>query len=238
MSKVGRPKGQMVEVECANPTCESRWEKYPSAVARSKTGRFVCSNECRNVVGSKPKTGVLKVCEWCIDDYYVPKALIEKSRFCSAACRDEGNKVGVEARICEGCGETFEFNLKMKKWNAGKYHSRECMHAHRRAQAIGSTYKNPQGYIVEFQPDSPMAQPSTGNLFQHRRVLAEKIGRPLEPHENPHHKNGIKDDNRPENLELWSTSQPAGQSVVDKIAWAKEFCALYGYDVVATDPII
>ena len=37
-------------------------------------------------------------------------------------------------------------------------------------------------------------------------------------------------DNRLENLELWSTSQPKGQRVVDKLKWAHEIIALYGDD--------
>ena len=58
---------------------------------------------------------------------------------------------------------------------------------------------------------------------EHRVVMEQHLGRALLPHENVHHKNGIRDDNRIENLELWSTSQPYGQRVEDKIAWAKAF---------------
>jgi HNH endonuclease len=62
---------------------------------------------------------------------------------------------------------------------------------------------------------------------EHRIVMEQILGRPMLPQENVHHKNGQRADNRPENLELWSRSQPFGQRVVDKIAWAKELLALY-----------
>jgi hypothetical protein len=46
-------------------------------------------------------------------------------------------------------------------------------------------------------------------------------------HELVHHKTGDRKDNRPENLELWSHSQPCGQRVKDKVAWAIELLTLY-----------
>lgn len=67
-----------------------------------------------------------------------------------------------------------------------------------------------------------------GIVYEHRYNLGENLGRRLLDHESVHHKNGDRSDNRLENLELWSSSQPYGQRVEDKVQWAREILALYG----------
>jgi len=86
---------------------------------------------------------------------------------------------------------------------------------------------NINGYVEVQHPDTANL-PFTKYILEHRLVMEQHVGRPLFDHENVHHKNGNRADNRLENLELWSTKQPSGQRVEEKVVWAKEVLELYG----------
>lgn len=82
----------------------------------------------------------------------------------------------------------------------------------------GGTYKTKAGYVYVYLPPShpfiSMAKRKTkggGHVLEHRLVIARAIGRPLRPTERVHHKNGIKDDNRLENLRFypWGGHKPS-----------------------------
>ena len=89
------------------------------------------------------------------------------------------------------------------------------------------------GYRCRYDPSHPNAN-KAGVIAVHTIVMAEILGRPLVPGENVHHINGVRDDNRPENLELWNESQPAGQRVEDKVAWAVQMLELYAPERLCT----
>lgn len=122
----------------------------------------------------------------------------------------------VKQWICavEGCDKPeWAKNLcPMHYWrlqNRGEVGSAE---PERQRQRIAGLTK--QGYVRVGDPSRPGK-----SIFEHRLVLEQRLGRPLQPWENVHHRNGVRHDNRPENLELWITKQPLGQRPEDIAAW-------------------
>jgi hypothetical protein len=131
---------------------------------------------------------------------------------------------GVKAAICvyDQCGRKVDARGYCKK------HA-DRIRRHGTPELVG--YRKPS---VERPPADPLnvyvfaRNPRTGrHVGEHRVVMEQALGRALRPFENVHHKNGVRFDNRLENLELWSSVQPAGQRVTDKVAFAVEILQQY-----------
>lgn len=85
------------------------------------------------------------------------------------------------------------------------------------------------GYIIitPLKKDKKYIARKKNRMLEHRLIMSKHLKRKLKLNEYVHHINGIRNDNRIENLELWSSSQPKGQKVSDKIKWAKQILKEY-----------
>jgi len=91
----------------------------------------------------------------------------------------------------------------------------------------GGRLMTASGYVMLHAPDHPAA--NGAYVFEHRLVMEKHLGRYLTPEETVHHKNGMRDDNRIEHLELWASRHPPGQRVSDLQDWAHELLQQYPY---------
>lgn len=122
------------------------------------------------------------------------------------------------------CGEftvATAGNLKQ-----GKHKSCGCFRGGATHRNATSRVYNADGYAFVVAAGHPRAN-NSGRVREHILVMEESLGRHLLPGEEVHHRNGVRDDNRVENLELWSTSHPAGSRVEEQIEWAREILTRY-----------
>jgi peptide methionine sulfoxide reductase MsrB len=208
----------------------------PVTKAFSAMGNHVfCNLACRSEY-QVHSNALTKACEFCGKLVTRKASHFKAHTFCSRPCylaspyhseatrRSNANwhPARVEL-VCPECGVTFSLAPSQTP------NRRCCSYACMKAYAISNPVRQVTegGYIRLFVgPDYPGAT-GHGHILEHRKVMAEHLGRPLLKHEDVHHINGVRDDNRLENLELWSTSHPRGQRIEDKLAWAREFIALY-----------
>ena len=192
-----------VDLDCVE--CGTRFQRFPSTV-----GRF-CSQSCRSRYSArpgmpnKPRRGDTIPCDHCGKPLYRCAGEIRRDRrYCSSACRGAGQTKPPIIKQCARCG--LEMRLQQSKGYI-QYCSRGCAGLARTKRPLGRIHNgrparcDKYGYVLVWEPTHP--NPALkGWQYEHRLVVEATISRYLRSDEDVHHVNGVKDDNRPENLKV------------------------------------
>ena len=254
-----------LELKCV--ACEQPFYCYPH---EAEKGRKYCSLTCRSShlhkkgVPALSRTPVNFTCKECGKPFIMMQAYLtaylkkhgKDPMYCSIDCSKAGRRKSADERNkfeCAHCGKIEYRNRSstgFRIYRQQKYCSQECKVAAQMVVAQGRfdageykkhTKKN--GYVWITVPAlSRSGGPKS--IMEHRYVMAQHLGRELSTDETVHHVNGNRQDNRIENLELFSSRHGPGQRVIDKVDFAIEMLTLYpelararGYELKPIHPV-
>jgi hypothetical protein len=191
---------------CSN--CGREFTGPPSVLAKRKYCSKSCYNSKQKELLTQPviDAGVAKECLACGNTFYVRYNVNNARKYCSRECYRVSHLKSWKA--------WYQDNKDYKKdlANRPRDENGKILFPKRRKSPKCGRFFTAQGYVnvmVKTLPeeDRVIAEavlPGRPYVLEHRLVASKKIGRPVQRGEVVHHINGIRDDNRPENLEVIS----------------------------------
>ena len=197
--------------------CEHCDKQLDRETLRRKTARW-CSVRCR--VESKMKRCNPKQCKHCGKDLSYNQSR-QDVKCCSRSCANKFKTKRFTMSSCP-CGKELTREQRRDRY---KYCSMDCYQAAPKQRKGWKPFIDKQGYRKVYAPDNPNAR-KDGLILEHRKVMSEWLRDergsneiPLIPkHYIVHHKNGLRTDNRRENLEFKLRKAHHGEQ---KCPWCK-----------------
>jgi len=185
----------------------------------NRKGKNYCSRSC---FGLSIRNRILTCCQACRKEFYVWPCQIKigDGKYCSHSCQWK-SQIKRSSKTCPACKKEFISYPSSRRI----YCSVNCANMGKR-----TGYTDRRGY-------RKITHEGTHRL-EHRVVMEQQLGRKLRKDESVHHKNGIRDDNRIENLELWESSRhQRGQRKSDLEQDAIQRLIELGYLVVRKEDV-
>ena len=225
--------------------CQKSFFSYPSANQR------FCSLNCRTAFrfslpnAAPGKEEIQFSCRECGTNFAMQRAYLTEYHkkygrdplYCSRKCSAAGRRKTTDAKhafTCLNCGNTFFKSRKPggRLYAQQKYCSANCKHEFWKKLALQKFEDGQYGRHIKRHGYVWISVPSlvTGKkhaIMEHRYVMQNHLGRELYPEETVHHRDGNRQHNKIENLELFSSRHGPGQRVIDKVQFAIDMLRLY-----------